>query len=336
MAAVSLKKADRVPVVPQITYATASLTGIHFSDALRSPEKMADAIIAGYREAGYDGVYVGWESSFNLLAEAMGCELKISPDIVASVKKPAITTEKDVEKVPIPDPERDGRLPVHLKALDLVKEELPPEVPIFRYIPGALTLSNQLRGTENFLRDLLRNPDLIEKVLELSEEASLRFGEATAEHGADVLVLADPMASSTVISPEMFEKYAYPSLKRTIEAFKKLGVIASLHICGNTLPILERMVDTGAQILELDHLVDLEAAKRRVGRRVCIMGNVNPTGVLLSGSPQSVEEESRRCIEKAAEDGGFILSSGCEVPLRAPFENVKAMVQASIKYGRYS
>jgi len=129
---------------------------------------MADAIIAGYREAGYDGVYVGWESSFNLLAEAMGCddgvyvgwessfnllaeamgcELKISPDIVASVKKPAIITEKDVDEIPIPDPERDGRLPVHLKALDLVKEELPPEVPIFRYIPGALTLSNQLRLT---------------------------------------------------------------------------------------------------------------------------------------------------------------------------------------------
>jgi uroporphyrinogen decarboxylase len=75
-------------------------------------------------------------------------------------------------------------------------------------------------------------------------------------------------------------------------------------------------------------------AKERVGRRVCLMGNVDTT-LLLTGNPSRVEAEAKRCIGDAAIDGGFILSSGCEVPLGAPLENVEAMVVAARKYGTY-
>ena len=115
----------------------------------------------------------------------------------------------------------------------------------------------------------------------------------------------------------------------------EVGGIPSLHICGKTEAILEEMTRTGAKILELDHSVDLAAAKAEVGTRVCIQGNLNPTGVLLTGEPNDVEAESRACIEKASKEGGFILSSGCEIPLNAPLENIKAMVSAAKRFGVY-
>jgi len=95
------------------------------------------------------------------------------------------------------------------------------------------------------------------------------------------------------------------------------------------------MVDAGARIIELDYQVDLAFAKNKVGKKVCIEGNIDPVSVLLNGKPNDVKREARECIKKAAKGGGFMLSSGCEVPLNVPFENVKAMVSAAKKYGQY-
>jgi len=334
-AAIELKEPDCVPVVPIITYTTAQLVGIQLSEALYSAEKMAKALIAGYKSAGYDGIYVGWESSFNLMAEAMGCKLQIQPNSIAFVKDHVIKEPSDLDKIEVADPERDGRLPLHLKAIELVREKIGRDAPIFKYVPGPLTLASVLRGQDQLLMELVRNPDFVYAILKPAAESSKQYGVATVEHGADIVVVADPIASSSVISPKMFDEFAFPSIKDILKSVSEAGGIPSLHICGNTIPILERMVDTGARIIELDYQVDLTLAKDMVGERVCVQGNIDPVGILLNGKPGDVERKVKECIEKAAKGGGFILSSGCEVPLNAPFENVKAMVSAAKKYGQY-
>lgn len=333
--AVDLKEADRVPVVPQITYTTARIIGIKFIDGMRNPERMADALIAGYREIGYDGIYVGWESSFNLVAESMGCKMRIGEDEIPSVAESIVKDPSDIDKVKIPDPEKDGRLPLHLRAISLVKDEVEDRVPIFRYIPGPLTLASLIRGPTLLLMELIKNPTLVHELLDLTTEASKRFGLAAVDHGANIIVIADPTASSSVVSPKMFEEFSFPYVKEILAAIKRVGAIPSLHICGKTEPILKKMSDTGAKILELDHLVDLAKAKKMVGDRVCILGNLEPSGSLLMGNPEDVENDARECIKKAAAGGGFILSSGCEIPLDAPIKNIKAMVRAAEKYGVY-
>jgi uroporphyrinogen decarboxylase len=335
MAAIELKEPDRVPVVPMVTYTTAQLIGIQFSEALYSAEKMAKALVAGYKSAGYDGIYVGWESSFNLMAEAMGCKLQIQPNNIAFVKDQLIKEQSDLDKIKVADPEQDGRLPLHLKAINLVKEKIGEGVPIFKYVPGPLTLTSILRGQDQLLMDLVRNPKLVYDILKPATESSKRFAVATVEHGTDIVVVADPIASSTVISPKMFDQFALSPIKEVLKAISEVGGIPSLHICGKTRLILERMVDAGTRIIELDYQVDLAFAKNKVGKKVCIEGNIDPVSVLLNGKPNDVKREARECIKKAAKGGGFMLSSGCEVPLNAPFENVKAMVSAAKRYGQY-
>lgn len=335
MTAIELREPDYVPVVPQITYTTARITGIRFQEAMYSAERMAEALIAGYKTIGYDGIYVGWESSFNLVAEAMGCKLRIPPDGIPTVVERAVNDPSNIDKIKVVDPERDGRLPIHLKAIELVRREVGRDTPIFRYVPGPFTLAGMLRDQGKFLIDLIRNPDFIRDILKPSTESSKRFGVAVVEHGADVVVVADPLASTSVISPKMFDQFAFLHIKEVLRAVSEAGGIPSLHICGKTSPILKRMVDTGARVVELDYEVDLEYAKGEIGKSVCIEGNVNPNRVLLTGKPEDVEMKAKECITKASQGGGFILSSGCEVPLDAPLENIKAMVLAAKKYGRY-
>ncbi len=333
MAAVALSKGDRVPVVPQVTYTTSRLIGVKFSEPMTDPWLMAQALLKGYRVIGYDGIYVGWESSFNLMAEAMGCRLRMVEDDNPSVAQGVVHEPRDLGKVKLPNPEVDGRLPVYLEAIDHVKADVKGEAALFSYVPGPLTLSGLLYSVEKLMLDIIENPCFIHELNRVSAEASKAFAVAKAERGVDVVVIADPMASAGLLSPHMFQEFSLPYLKVVTSAIIKNGAIPSLHICGKTEPILEKMLNSGARILEVDRLVSLSEAKKRVGERVCLMGNVG-TDTLLTGSPADVELEAKRCIEDAG-SGGFILSSGCEVPLNAPVENIGSMVEAARKYGVY-
>jgi uroporphyrinogen decarboxylase len=321
--------------MPQITYACGKLINLKFSEALTSPERMAKALIAGYREIGYDGIYAGWESSFNLMAEAMGCKMRIPEDGVPSIEDNIVKRASDIDKVRIPDPRRDGRLPIHLQATKMIRQAIDKSAPIFSYVPGPLTLSGILRKTDALMIDLIKNPKLVHDLNKRSVEASKAYALAKIESGSDIIVAADPTASATMISPKMFEEFALPYLKELFTTVSEAGAVPSLHICGQTTPILEKMVETGAKILELDYQVELREAKRRIGSKACIQGNVNPTGALLRGSAADILSESRKCINDAAAGGGFILSTGCEVPYEAKIENVKALVRAAKEFGRY-
>ena len=77
-----------------------------------------------------------------------------------------------------------------------------------------------------------------------------------------------------------------------------------------------------------DTAVDLAVAKANIGDRMALMGNVAPVNTLMQGTPEDVRRESYECIEKAGLDGGFILSSGCEIPRDTPDENTIAMGMA--------
>jgi uroporphyrinogen decarboxylase len=333
---VQLAESDRVPVVPEITYACGKLLKLKFSEGSKSPEKMAKALIAGQRKIGYDGIYAGWESSFNVVAEAMGCKMRIPEDGVPSIEDHIVKEPADLDKLRVPDPWKDGRLSVNLQAIKLIREEVGDDIPIFTYVPGPLTLSGLLRKTDVLMLDLIRNPKFVHSLNKVAAEASKAFALAKIESGAEIIVVADPSASTTMISPRMFEQFALPYLKDVFNPVLKTKAIPSLHICGQTTPILEKMVETGARIIEVDYQVNLKEAKRKVGSKACIQGNVNPTGALLQGSPNEVLAEARKCLEDAAAGGGYILSTGCEVPYETRMENVSALVEAATKYGKYT
>lgn len=326
---------DRVPVIPQITYTTAQLANIGLVEALHSPKKTAKALLAGQRELEYDAIYVGWESSFNLLAEAMGCTMRFPKDSVPQVAEHVIKTPSDLDRIEVPDPNTTGRLPIHMETLEIIKEKVGEEIPLFSYTPGPFTLAGQLCSVNQLMLAVIRDPSFIQELTKITTVASSMYAKANIKGGVDVIVTADPTASGSLISPDAFKTYAAPGLQKIVQTVIKAGAIPSLHICGKTTPLLKMMAATGAKILELDHLVNLSEAKRQVGNQVILMGNLNPTELLLSGNPQAVEQAAKDCIEKVGRDGRYILSSGCEIPPLAPLENIKAMVTAAKKYGKY-
>lgn len=336
MMVINGKKPDRVPVVPQITYTTAQLTGVGLVEALHSPEKTAKALLTGQHELGYDAIYAGWESSFNLLAEAMGCVMRFPDDSVPQVAEHVIKTPSDLDRIEIPDPHKSGRLPIHMKMLTLLKDEVKDQVPLFAYTPGPFTLAGQLGGINPLMMATIQDPEYVHAITDITLQASLRYALANIEAGADVIITADPTASGSLISPTTFKTFAAPQITKIVSAVTKAGAKASLHICGKTTPILDQMAATGVKVLELDHLVNLTEAKQRIGEQAILMGNLDPAELLLSGTPNQVETAAKVCIEGVGADGRYILSSGCEIPPQAPLDNIRAMVTAAQKYGQFT
>jgi uroporphyrinogen decarboxylase len=313
--------ADRILAYPLLTCRAASCAGASIREYCTDGETMARAQLSAFERFGMDGFSLF--SDVGILAEAMGSAFVFPEHDVPSLDRPALPALEDPSRLPIPGA-GSGRLPVLVEAARICFEEAGNVAPVFAFVPGPFTTAALLCGTETFLTGLVLEPERAGAVLDRACDAAIPFFDALMIAGA-LPVLVEPLASGSVVSPEMFERFAAPRIRRQTDYLHRFDLDVMLHVCGETGPILPAMAGTGADLLSLDR-VDLKRAVSSVGSRVRLVGNVDPA-VLLQGS----KEDVARAVERAAAAGGanprgFAASTGCEVPPAAPDENVRAFV----------
>jgi len=333
IAAFERKEPDRVPVMPFVLEWCARQVGYKVSELMTSVQKHVYSQIYCVKKFGYDVVYD--LQAVHAESEAMGSILEIPEDDMPLVVKPAVQDYKrDLPKLKIPNPWKDGRLPLILKGIEMLKDACNNEIPVVGYVQGCWRHTCMLRGPEEALKDLIRNPDPLTELIEIATYSQIVYGSAVADAGADIIFVSDPFSSGDVISRKHFEEFVFPFLRQEIRAIKRKGIKVMLHICGDTSDRLDLMAATGADAISIEEKVDIGYAKKLVGDKVCIIGNVDPMTLLMK-TPKEVEEECEMCIEKAARGGGFILASGCGVNIATPPENILAMVRVAKLKGRY-
>jgi uroporphyrinogen decarboxylase len=142
-------------------------------------------------------------------------------------------------------------------------------------------------------------------------------------------------------TPAIFRDLGLPSLQRITRVCKEEGVPSQVHCCGPERALVEicaRESDlTSINPLERPPMGDCDLAeiKRLFGRDIGLMGNLHTTEHMLHGTPEVVARESRWCIDVAAEEGGFILSTGDQCGRDTPDENMHAMIETAREYGIY-
>ncbi|MGQ9732038.1 MAG: uroporphyrinogen decarboxylase family protein [Candidatus Zipacnadales bacterium] len=145
----------------------------------------------------------------------------------------------------------------------------------------------------------------------------------------------------TFQTPAIFCDLGLPSLQRLTRIAKNAGIPTQVHSCGPERALVEicaKETDLSSiNPLERPPMGDCDLAeiKRLFGRHLSLMGNLHTTEHMLFGTPATVLYESRRCIEVAAEGGGFILSTGDQCGRDTPDENIYAMIEAVQTYGVY-
>jgi uroporphyrinogen-III decarboxylase len=196
-----------------------------------------------------------------------------------------------------------------------------------------------LRGMNQAMLDLIDEPTLVHRIMEKGVAVAVEKARFNLAHGAEILRLNDSVGTMSVMSPTHWREFVFPHMKEFCDEVHGMSPRARIycHICGNVLPIVEDLVETGLDCIgPLDPLGGFTPrdVRMRVGEDIALMGGVN-TLSLVHASPGEVREEARRCILEAGAHGGFILGSGCAVPRDARPENLPALREAADQFGRY-
>lgn len=253
-----------------------------------------------------------------------GAEIDFPEDDLPLCRTPLLAELDDMKRLPRPNPATGKRMSDRLEAIRLLRERVGGEVPIMGWVEGALAEAADLRGVSNLMVDLTDAPEQLEDLLELCAAVEIAFARAQVEAGADIIGLGDAVAS--LISPRMYRRFALPYEQRIFAAVHEMGARCRLHICGNTNRIVDAMVESGADIIDLDHMVDMAAAAATYGDRVAFCGNFDPVAVMLRGTPDAVFDATRHCM--AIGGSRWFSAAGCEIPLHTPAENLHAQSRA--------
>jgi uroporphyrinogen decarboxylase len=322
---------DRLPCVPIVGNTAARVIGVKVSQFRGNGQLIAEAQIASYQRFGYDVIRVF--TDLYTLAEAMGARVHYPEDETAYLEAPAISAVEEIPRLEPADPLTDGNLPSHLEAMQRVVAAVGHEVPVTGAVTCPFTTASFLIGTENLVRLTLKDPEAVHRLCRLALESAIRYAGAIIARGCTPS-LTDPMSSSTVIGPRQFREFAYPYLKQLIEFIHGHNRSVTLHICGKTEKIWGLMADAGADCISIDNDASLERARREVGERVRIMGNVKPSEIMLLGRPADVRRAVIECVARAGDSPrGYIVASGCSLPTETPFENIQAMLDATAEIG---
>jgi MtaA/CmuA family methyltransferase len=250
----------------------------------------------------------------------LGAEIEFPDDGLPLSKVPLVASWDDLAKLPRPGFAFGRRMTDRLEAVRILRERSGGEIPVMGWVEGALAEAGDLRGISTLMTDLYDSPEALTGLLETLTEIEVRFAVAQVQAGADIIGLGDAVASQ--ISPPMYRKFGLPYEQRIFAAVRAAGGIPRLHICGNTTRLLADMAKSGAQIVDLDWMVDLEKARSTFGDEIAPCGNHDPVAVMLQGSPRTVQTAVTTFLQAA---GPRSLSmAGCEVPDGTPVENFHA------------
>jgi MtaA/CmuA family methyltransferase len=257
-------------------------------------------------------------------ASAFGAEITFPEDSVPACHDPLLTSSADWTTLQPWDPWAHPRTRDRLQAIDLYRQRVAGHYPICGWVEGAAAEAADLRGVSAFLEDLALEPEAAHNLMAVCCETGTRFALAQVKAGADIVGIGDAVAS--LMNPRMYRAFAWPYERKMIDAIHQAGALVKLHICGNTSRHIADMVATGADIIDIDWMVDMGHAVATCGGRAAINGNYDPVDVLLQGTPAEVYAATLACVQ--AGDSKAFVSAGCEVPVETPKENLLAHYRA--------
>jgi uroporphyrinogen decarboxylase len=324
-AALGFQKPDRVPAIAQVFGHAATVAGVPLRDYISDGELLARCQEQALQRYDHDAVFALMDASVE--TEAVGSILSYPQDQYPHVEVYALSDAENLERISVPDPRRAGRMPELLRAASHLRRDVGDDVLVIGCVSGPMTVALQLLGAEKALYLAIDCPERFTHLLDFATEVAIRFGAAQIEAGAHLPLVFDPCASPAVIPYQFFREFVLSHLQRLFSALKDAGAAASwLHIAGPTGSILPFLPQCGVDMVTFDYCVSPLEAQRAIPH-TCLVGNIKPLSFVMA-TPEEIAEESSRLLNAFGSRGGFILSSGCEIPPEAEPENVAAMVSA--------
>jgi uroporphyrinogen decarboxylase len=319
---------DRPPFVPAVYEHKAALVGVTPSLLARNAELLERALSRELDLYESDALTVGCDV-YNVEAEAVGARVRFyETNDVPSIETRPLRPGQDVRSLPLPDPERCGRMPVFLEAGRRIQARHGADVLVRGALSAPFSMACELVGDEVLLTALLDDPEWAASLLDFCSIAVEAYGKAFVDRGLGV-ILFDSHAAPPLVSPALYRSLILPPTARTIAYFRRdLEVpLVPYIVGGNTAPLLGPLLETGTNSVLCDFNSDLTAFVERLkDEPVCLRANLDPRFLEAAG-PADITAAARRVLAVGAGHPRFVLGTGI-LPYDLPPEKVLAVRRA--------
>ena len=364
---------DRVPFIPKIWVDLAArLTGTSLIEVIQNPQTALDVLLDAALSVGADGVRQfhfparrttekdgtvyeidakGTRLGRIDMQGGLGTQLFSSSDYQLEdpytmayyhywkSPEPAVKNLADAKRICVPDKSFYAEIGWASRQRRVMNRAGESIAIIGDCNSATLAFHEILRGMDQAMFDLIDEPQLVHAVMDKGLAIAIEKGKFNIDLGLRILRLNDSIANMSVISPSHWRQFIKPRITEFCAELHRYEPTVRIycHICGNVLPVMADLVETGLDcIAPLDPLggFTCRQAREAVGQSVALMGGIN-TMSFLNSSPDEIAREARDCMNGAGMQGGFILGSGCVVPREAKVDTILAAAEAARRFGSY-
>lgn len=329
--------------------------GTNLKDVYCSAEGIARAQILAREMYHHDNVMSPW-GCLLVEAEALGTKVIIKENAYPVVEKYGLKSAAEHELINTADIKRSGRVKTISGSIEILKRKIGDEAFIAGAAMSPLMLASQVMGGSRLCIDMLKDRDNFHALLEKLTESCILFVDSLLEAGADGIFIENGENTGDLFSPQMAEEFMLPYTKKLYDYIKaERGYVISHNCAANAFYNLELKLEPNAlnfafgdvRLLGKKHGIECKKLHNHnnigCGPRhcfkefkefsdagICLMGNIIPDAP-LTRSRAEIEHEIKSCLS-AAPEKGFILATGCEIPLNTPPEKMD-MLWNAVKAG---
>lgn len=258
-------------------------------------------------------------------AEAFGAKVQFFTDEVPAVVGQLVSDLDEAEALEVPDLSK-GRAATCVEGIRLAKARI-ADKPVLAGMIGPYSLAGRLMDVTEIMYVCYDEPEAVHAVLEKATQYLIQYAGAMKQAGADGIVIAEPLAG--ILSPDMAGEFSHPYVKKIVDAMQAEDFAVIYHNCGNSVShMLPGIFSIGASAYHFGNAVDMADVMAAAPADCLCMGNVDPAAQFVQGSVESITEATKSLLTQCGHYKNFVISSGCDIPYHAKWENIQAFFDA--------
>lgn len=260
-------------------------------------------------------------------AECFGAGISYSDREVPTVAKCVVHDGAGIKALTEPEV-GSGRTGEAIKCARLCAEKL--DLPVFACCIGPFSLAGRLADMTEMMYMAAAEPEQAHALLSKCTQFLAAYAKALKETGVSGIIIAEPAAG--LLSPEMCGEFSAKYVSKIVEGLQDDKFMFILHNCGNTVKQVEQLLSTKPDALHIGNAVNVLDILPQVPEDIPVMGNIDPVGVIKVCTPEVVRERTAALLDAMRSFPNFAISSGCDVPLDVPMQNISAFFDAVKNY----
>lgn len=309
--------------IPVLGFPTIQLLNVSVSELVRNSDLQVQALKI-IHERCHPLAIMGL-MDLSVEAEAFGATIQFADDEVPNVVGSIINNEEEARLLSVPEV-GEKRTKIYINTIKRVKQEI-KDCPVFAGCIGPFSLAGRLLDVTEAMIYCYDDPDMVHTVLKKVTRFLINYIQEYKKVGADGIFIAEPLAG--ILSPELCHEFSSVYVKQIVDEVADDHFTVIYHNCGNnTLKMVDTMLSTGCKVFHFGNAISIQDMLNNMPNDVIIMGNVDPVH-MKDSTKDSITKETESLLDEVGERENFIISSGCDIPPMAKWENIDAFMKIS-------